>query len=128
MIKRLGKAGKPDLFYEDHGILTLFITIYFGGSAQGFGGYALDAHAPDNKETDNREGKASGLDFIVRLLKLFQVERLEEIEGRTVFAIYENNSHDTIIGLELPEFDGGRKFLVSEWREKWQNESAEGKK
>lgn len=117
MIKKLGKCGKPDLFYEDHGILTCFVTIDFGGSCQGFGGYCLDAH---DKETNGRKGSAAGMDWIVRLLKLFEVERLEDIEGKSVYALYDNdNFNATICGLETPKFDGARKFIIKEWQKKW---------
>lgn len=113
----LGKCGKPDLFYEDHGILTLFITINMGGSCQGFGGYVLDRH---DKQTGKREGSAAGMDFIVRLLDLFEVRRLEEIEGRPIYALYEDDQYGRpIIGLRTPEFDGNKEFLISDWQKKW---------
>lgn len=31
-----------DIFIEDHGILTAFLYLDFGGANQGFGGYSLD--------------------------------------------------------------------------------------
>lgn len=116
MKKTLGKCGAPDLFYEDHGILTLFIQIDFGGSSQGFGGYVLDA----TDKAGGRKGSAAGMDFIVRLLKLFDVARLADIEGRTVYALYDDAGFNApIIGLETPAFDGGRRFLISDWQKQW---------
>lgn len=117
MMKKLGKCGTPDLSYDDHGILTLYVQIDFGGASQGFGGYCLDAY---DKASDGRQGSAAGMDFIVRLLKLFDVERLEEIKGRSVYALYEDDSfNSSICGLETPGFDGGKTFLVKNWQKKW---------
>lgn len=117
MIKKLGKCGKPDLAYEDHGILTLFVSIDFGSSVQGFGGYSLDAY---DEQTKHRKGSAAGMDFIVRLLKLFGVSRLEDIENRPVYALYDSGKwNDPIIGLQTPEFDGNKEFLIKDWQRTW---------
>ena len=37
------------LEYEDHGILTCWLHLDYGGSCQGFGGYSLDKHNKDKK-------------------------------------------------------------------------------
>lgn len=117
MKKELGKVEKADLFIEDHGCLTFFIYLDFGGSSQGFGGLTLDEWS---KKDDRRIGTAAGLDLILRLLSLFSVDRLSEIKGRSVFAVREKSEgFGPIIGLELPQFDGGASLLVEDWRSYW---------
>ena len=116
--KRLGKVASVDLFIEDHGLLTLYVMLDFGGSTQGFGGFALDEWS---KEDDRRVGTAAGLDLVLQLLALFGVNRLDEIKGRTVYALRDDKDgwNDPIAGLELPAFDGGRVFSVDAWRKRW---------
>lgn len=117
--RELGKVESVTLLIEDHGILTLMMSINFGGEIQGFGGYALDAPPRDGRGYP-REGAAAGTDYILRLLRLFQVSCLDEIEGRAVYALRERGTlNDPIIGLELPEFDGGGKFLIADWQQRW---------
>lgn len=105
------------MYVEDHGILTLNVGLDFGGTSQGFGGYALDEWS----EADGRRvGAAAGADLILRLLWLFGVDRFSKIVGRPVYALRGSDGlQGTIIGLETPAFDGSRKLLVSEWRERW---------
>jgi hypothetical protein len=124
MQKELGKVKSVDLFVEDHGILTLYVHLDFGGSGQGFGGIALDSYSEKDKE---RVGTASGLDFILRILRLFGVDRLEQIKGRSVFALRAGEA-GMIEGLELPAFDGGKRFLIDDWKKRWEPEFAALKK
>ncbi len=113
--RQLGKIDDVNLTIEDHGILTLQIGFDFGGTHQGFGGYCLDTY---NKETEHREGHACGTDFILRLLKTFEVSTLEAIKGKPAYALREKGSQK-IVGLETPEFDGSNKFLIEDWRKRW---------
>jgi hypothetical protein len=116
--KKLGKIKSAELFIEDHGILTFFLHFDFGGSGQGFGGYTLDAW---DKNKDRRIGTVFGMDLILKLLQTFDVDRLEQIVGRTCFALYDvpYRWNDAIRGIETPKFDGGKKFIISEHVEEW---------
>jgi len=114
--RQLGKVSKVDLFREDHGLLTVYVHLTFAGSGQGFGGYILDTF---DKARDRRVGTAMGLDFVLRLLALFDVDRLDDIRGRYVYALRSDGWNGPIIGLELPEPDGGAKFMVEDWRREW---------
>jgi hypothetical protein len=69
------------LGYEDHGILTCFITVNYGGAGQGFGGYALDEW---NKQLGCREGTAYGMDFIVKTLEAVECDSWEKLKGKHV--------------------------------------------
>lgn len=124
MKNELGKITNVDLCIEDHGILTLMVSFDFGGTCQGFGGYALDTSPA--KPKGPRIGSGAGTDFILRLLRLFGVNRLEEIVGRSAYAIRETDGWNSpIIGIETPKFDGGEKFLVADWRAAWFPEDGE---
>lgn len=114
--RQLGKVEKVDLFREDHGCLTIYVHLRFKGSGQGFGGYVLDA---SDRARERRVGTAMGLDFVLRLLDLFGVDRLEEIRGRYVYALRSGGWNGQIIGLELPEPDGSARFMVADWRSEW---------
>lgn len=114
--RQLGKVEKVDLFREDHGLLTVYVHLRFAGSGQGFGGFVLDTF---DKARDRRVGTAMGLDFVLRLLALFDVDRLDAIAGRYVYALREGGWNSPIIGLELPEPDGGGRFMVADWQREW---------
>jgi hypothetical protein len=43
MSERNARIKSVSLGVEDHGILTAFLHLDYGGSSQGFGGYCLDA-------------------------------------------------------------------------------------
>jgi len=59
------------LGYEDHGILTFFITLDYGdGGHQSFGGYSL--------------GKAYTTKVIEGILKVVGVDRWEKLKGQHI--------------------------------------------
>lgn len=45
MEERNALIKSTEIFIEDHGILTIFVHLDYGGAGQGFGGYGLDKHA-----------------------------------------------------------------------------------
>lgn len=67
---------------EDHGILTAFLYLDYGGSGQGFGGYALDGNAG---KTWQSGGNICGR-FIRRVLETVGVERWEDLKGKNIRA------------------------------------------
>jgi hypothetical protein len=117
VITELGKVTSVRLGLEDHGILTLWLTLNFGGKSQGFGGYALSEWS---KAEDRQIGHAAGTDYILRMLEFFGVDTLEKIVGRPVYALRAKDAlNEPIVGLETPPFDGDRAFLVSAWQRRW---------
>lgn len=58
------------LGYEDHGILTYFLHLNYGGSGQGFGGYKLGAEYTTK--------------VIEGILKAVGVEKWEDLKGKHV--------------------------------------------
>ncbi len=114
--KQLARVKKVDFAYEDHGILTCFVSLdKEDGLHQGFGGYCLDSF---DKEKDRRVGTAAGMDYLIRLMNTFGVERLEDINGKMCYGLYDNNT-STLKGIESLKIDGGHKFLIKDWQEEW---------
>ena len=62
---------------EDHGFLSAFVYLDYGGSRQGFGGYALGTPASGKLNIN------CGL-FLSRVLEVVGVEKWEQLPGRSV--------------------------------------------
>lgn len=69
------------LGFEDHGIFTFMISLDYGGSGQGAGGYALDGW---DEKTKSRKGWKFGIDFISRILAVVGVETWESLPGKSI--------------------------------------------
>lgn len=69
---------------SDHGILTVWLNLDYGGSGQGFGGYAL--FAPHFKSD------VCGL-FLWRCMEVAGVETLDSLKGQTIRV---KSSHSSI--------------------------------
>lgn len=120
--RELGRIKRVTLGREGHGILGLYVEFDFGGSGQAMGWLALDSY---EAKRDRRVGTASGLDLVIRLLDLFDVDTLDKIEGRVAFALRDSDDWNSLItGIELPPFDEGRRFTLAEWRTEWADEIA----
>lgn len=76
---------------EDHGLLSCYVTLDYGDSMQGFGGYEL--YNPYFKHSSKNK---AGLWFF-RLMETVGVYKLEDLEGKTVRA-YADNSKVYAIG------------------------------
>jgi len=75
------------LTIEDHGLLTAWVHLDYGGSVQGFGGYAL--YLPkDFKHGKINSGFAGH--FIFRCLEISGAYEWKEITGKTVRVEIEN--------------------------------------
>lgn len=61
---------------EDHSIMSCMLHMDYGGSGQGFGGYALDVYCPTAKK---RVGHAACGEFIKRILDVLEVSSWEKI-------------------------------------------------
>lgn len=64
--------------YEDHGILTMNLTLEGEGWGVGFGGYALNAY--DDVKRD-RVGHAMLAEAVMRLLRTFEVNEVSKLKG-----------------------------------------------
>lgn len=69
------------IFIEDHGILTAYLYLDYGGSGQGFGGHAL--HLPKDY-THFTESKNFAGHFIRRSLEIADVEKWAQLKGKAI--------------------------------------------
>jgi len=67
------KIDYTHLGFEDHGIMTFWIGLSWGGGGQGMGGYAIKGWGP-------------GLLAIEEILKTVGVEKWEDLPGKLVRA------------------------------------------
>lgn len=71
------------LTIEDHGLLSGWLMLDYGGSGQGFGGHAL--YLP--KDFKNSKGNVNYAGhWIYRVLQIAGVERWEDLKGKTIRA------------------------------------------
>jgi len=66
---------------EDHGLLSAWLYLDFGGSGQGFGGYAL--YLPKNFKHHSKDAGFAG-HFIFRCLQIADVSKWEDLKGKTI--------------------------------------------
>lgn len=72
----------------ERGILTGWIELDYGGSGQSFGGYVL--HMPDNDENQKNKNNYAG-HFIMRCIQIGGVQRWEDLKGKTIRVISDND-------------------------------------
>jgi hypothetical protein len=70
---------KVTLGREDHGILTMYLSLEYANGGQWFGGYALDSY---DRETRKRVGTAYGTQFILDLLDTIGVDEIQKMVGQ----------------------------------------------
>src|SRR5262249_57170702 len=80
--EEIAKIKSTFLGYEDHGILTAFVQLEYGGSGQGAGGYAFDEW-----DGEKRIFGSEGMEFVAGVLRACGVDSWEKLPGRPVFAI-----------------------------------------
>lgn len=80
-----GKIESTMLGTEDHGIFTFCLNVNYGGSAQGVGLMCLDK--PVERYSSERIGTAYGHDLIIRVLKTVGVDDWEQLKGKSLYVI-----------------------------------------
>lgn len=107
---RNAKITETKLGREDHGILTFYLAIEWGGAACCVGGYCLDYY---DRETEKRIYSAKGLEAIANVLETVGVDNWEDLPGKLI-RIYEQGRGEPIkrIGNIMEEkwFDFGAFF------------------
>lgn len=79
---RIAKIKDTFLGYEDHGIITIMLSVDYGGAAQGVGLYDLGSRS--------RDAKPGMWDrWIKGVLSACGVEQWEKIRGRTIMVLIE---------------------------------------
>jgi hypothetical protein len=78
--------GKATICIQDHGFLDSWLMLDFGGSGQGFGGYAL--YLPKSFTHHTVESHAGH--WIYRILQIAGVQDWSELKGKAIRARREN--------------------------------------
>lgn len=109
--KELGEIEYTELGFE-HGVLTFMITLDYGGTSQGFGGYVLEDttwHLQDNYIPG-----VTGAGAIARILKAVGVNKWEDLKGKQVWAY--KDKYDAICAIEAPKFiPHGKRFNIKKY-------------
>lgn len=111
---------------EDHGILTLDLSLKFDGGGVSFGGYALDEWSEEARERVVTGGY--GLDFIVQVMRTAGVERYEQLPGQKVLSLAAPGTKSfwgsSPVG--IASLDATRVFLPKEHSAMWKAKEAGG--
>lgn len=71
---------KARITRDDHGVLTAWLDLDYGGMCQGFGGYVL--YLPEGCKFHSVWGTAGH--FIYRVLQIADVEKWDQLPGKTI--------------------------------------------
>lgn len=81
---RNAKITDAEILIEDHGFLTAYITLDYGGSGQGFGGYTL--HSENQSGEPNFAGH-----FLRRTLEIVGVQNWSDLTGKCIRVMSRHN-------------------------------------
>jgi hypothetical protein len=98
--REIAKIERTFLGYEDHGILTAYLHVTYGGAGQGIGGYDL---RPGNGAVAAR--------WIDWTLKACGVRSWEDLKGRTIYVL---TSERRVVGIEPLPTEPGERFMFTE--------------
>ncbi len=91
-------------------MMTLIQDLWFKNRSLVTDGY--------DESLKRRVGAAAGMDWVLRLLQIFHVSKLDDIQGKMCYTLYEQES-SLIKGIKTLDIDGGESFLISEWSKQW---------
>lgn len=103
-----------DIFIEDHGLLTFFITVdYDDYGTQGIGGYCLDTVESDaDGKFVRRIGHRAGSDIILAVCRAFNVTNpFTQLKGKPCFVLKERaGSNEKVLGIR--GFKGKKDSII----------------
>lgn len=115
--RAIGRVKSAWLGFEDHGILTFALDVdYGGGLTQGVGGFFLGQRDAAGISTERGKAKPWAGDCIIRLLRCFNVDRIDQIAGRTMYFLWKDaRTHNVMpAGIEPLPTSHGERFLFNE--------------
>jgi hypothetical protein len=127
-MQRIAKIESTQLGYEDHGILTAYLQVSYGGGLhQGVGGYGFDEYVGERGK-GKRIGTAYGMEFVARLLRACGVERWEQLPGRTVYVLTDESQPmgfgGKAVGIEPLPTEPGERFMFEDLRQQFYPEAS----
>lgn len=99
---RFARITRTMLGFEDHGFLTYFLYLDYGGSMQGAGGLTLGTRDRDSNGHLDRHIKG--------ILSVCGVSEWENLTGRQILALA---NHGKVFALRSLPTDGNRTFWIS---------------
>lgn len=95
--RTIAKIERTHLGSEDHGILTGYLFVTYGGGSQGVGGYAIEDVAGA---------------YIAQTLSACGVDSWEKLKGRTIYVLTDETRR--VVGIEPLPTEPGRPFMFSD--------------
>ena len=80
---------------DDHGLLSAWLDLDYGGSGQGFGGYCLYLPKSFTHHTGSTQANYAG-HFIWRVMEVAGVTEWDQLSGRTIRVICEHTKVHSI--------------------------------
>lgn len=90
IVERNAVITDAEIRNDDHGILSAWVYLDFGGSGQGFGGFVLYMPEDFKHAAEARHVNYCG-HFIWRVMEVAGVERWSHLKGKTVRARQEHS-------------------------------------
>lgn len=94
---------------DDHGLLSAWLDLDYGGCGQGFGGYSL--YLPKSYSHHDLAGPNYAGHFIWRVMEVAGVERWDQLPGKTIRVRAEHSSVGAVGHIVKDDwFDPGKDF------------------
>jgi len=113
--RRIAKVEKAFLGWEDHGILTVWLEVGYGGSGQGVGMRTLDEPFEEGGKHKGRRGTAYGMQFVERVMIACGVREWSKVEGRTIYVLTDGEGWDAkVVGIAPLPTEPGKEFVFDD--------------
>lgn len=104
---------------EDHGVMVGYLNCKGYGTGISVG-LSLDTY---NRELEQREGTAYGLDWIKQVLLIVGVDTWEQLPGKRIIALFESSGILGNTSVGIANIDSGKAFIFDDHAELWRERS-----